>query len=217
MTPGQFGLIIQSSIALLCLAITWLVFYADYHCDSFRQKMFALRDEVFDYAKAGNIAFDHPAYVELRSLMNGMIRFAHRLTLGQLAVIGLNAKKRPREADDFSERFEKDLQSVKSGQVRNQMRRYHDQVTRLMVVHFLTGSLLLMVVVGALGATAMIAKRLVGTRQAGQPTRRLGTDTKKAAYEVAARRLPVKELETRASTYEEPRRRGRAVGAMASA
>src|ERR1035438_269806 len=120
--------------------------------------------------------------------MNGMIRFAHRLTLGQLAVIGLNAKKRPREADDFSERFEKDLQSVKSGQVRNQMRRYHDQVTRLMVVHFLTGSLLLMVVVGALGATAMIAKRLVGTRQAGQPTRRLGTDTKKAAYEVAARR-----------------------------
>ncbi len=38
--------------------------------DCFRQNMFSVRDELFDYAAAGNISFDNPAYILLRLQMN---------------------------------------------------------------------------------------------------------------------------------------------------
>ncbi len=49
--------------------------------DCFRKNMFAVRDELFDYAAAGNISFDDPAYVLLRRQINGMIRYGHQLTV----------------------------------------------------------------------------------------------------------------------------------------
>ena len=59
----------------------WLFFwrYRALRVDEFRQKMFALRDQLFDEAAAGLIQFDHPAYGMLRSTMNGFIRFGHKL------------------------------------------------------------------------------------------------------------------------------------------
>jgi len=48
--------------------------------DSFRANVFALRDELFDFAAAGNISFENPAYSELRVSMNSVIRFAERIT-----------------------------------------------------------------------------------------------------------------------------------------
>jgi hypothetical protein len=214
MTLQQFGLIIQSSIALLCLAITWLVFYADYHCDSFRQKMFALRDELFDYAESGNLSFDHPAYVELRSLMNGMIRFAHRLTLGQLLVMMLSTRKSTGGTNDFAARLAESLKPIKSGQVRNQMRRFHERATVLMVKHLICGSLLLMLFLGITTALAMTLKGVFGSRHVGGTKGQLRADTKEAAYQVAFRRLPVKELETRVLRYEEPHRSGDELGEL---
>ena len=51
--------------------------------DAFRQRAFAIRDELFDYAADGNIAFNDQAYWRLRLAMNGMIRYSHRLTFGE--------------------------------------------------------------------------------------------------------------------------------------
>lgn len=65
------------SLLLLWGLMGWL--YPDYRVDVFRQQMFALRDELFDYARAGNIAFEHPAYVMLRETAHDFIRRAERL------------------------------------------------------------------------------------------------------------------------------------------
>jgi hypothetical protein len=51
--------------------------------DAFRQEMFGLRDELFDFAASGAVAFDSQAYVRLRCMMNGLIRYSHRMTLGE--------------------------------------------------------------------------------------------------------------------------------------
>lgn len=67
------------SLLIICCLVFWG--YRTYRVDLFRQKMFWLRDEFYDYADAGNIDFTHPAYGVLRSTMNGYIRFGHRLTL----------------------------------------------------------------------------------------------------------------------------------------
>lgn len=72
---------VTTTISLLGIygIVFWL--YRDYRIDSFRQSMFSIRDELFDFAANGNIDFDHPAYTQLRELINGYIRFGHRVRI----------------------------------------------------------------------------------------------------------------------------------------
>jgi hypothetical protein len=84
MSPETFSLIFQSATALALLLIISLVWRTAQRVDVFRQRMFSVRDELFDYAESGNITFDHPAYQLLRNSMNGFIRYAHRLSFFQV-------------------------------------------------------------------------------------------------------------------------------------
>src|SRR5688572_15210276 len=54
-----------------------------YTRDSFRQRAFALRDELFTFAAVGHVDFNDPAYSMLRARMNSVIRFSHRMTFGE--------------------------------------------------------------------------------------------------------------------------------------
>ena len=79
------------SSLLSILGLVYLVFwcYRALCRDMFRQSMFELRDELFDYALEGHIDFNHPAYGVLRNTMNGYIRFAHHLTAWQGIILAL--------------------------------------------------------------------------------------------------------------------------------
>lgn len=73
------------SLALLWFFLFWL--YKDLCVDHFRQRVFALRDELFDAATSGKIPFDHKAYGRLRVTMNGAIRFAYQISLLHFLVV----------------------------------------------------------------------------------------------------------------------------------
>ncbi len=75
----------------------WLVFFGwkEIRVDALRQELFALRDEVFDAAADGLIAFDHPAYGTFRNTLNGFLRFAHRVSPFEFFLWYLVAKYRP--------------------------------------------------------------------------------------------------------------------------
>ncbi|MDF3241955.1 hypothetical protein [Pseudomonas veronii] len=64
------------------LTLYWLyeVEYKRYRLDKFRDKLFMIRGGLFDAAARGEIPLDHPAYLILRTNINGMIRFSHDLT-----------------------------------------------------------------------------------------------------------------------------------------
>jgi hypothetical protein len=83
MTNEQILTAISSLISLLgiCYLLFWR--YQPLFLDAFRQDMFGLRDELFDYAAAGKIDFGHPAYVLLRTIMNGSIRFGYHISAWQ--------------------------------------------------------------------------------------------------------------------------------------
>lgn len=68
------------------VALWWLVFFAfrDYRVDAFRERLFRLREDLFLFAANGGIPFEHPAYRILRSTINGMIRYAERISLAWL-------------------------------------------------------------------------------------------------------------------------------------
>jgi hypothetical protein len=55
--------------------------------------MFGLRDELFDFGVRGELAFSHPAYQLLRTTMNGFIRYGHRLSIIQVALIAMTRKR----------------------------------------------------------------------------------------------------------------------------
>ena len=81
MTETSLGLTALSTT--LSLVGLWALFqwlYRDYRVDLFRERLFALRDRLFEVAASGKIAFDDPAYGSLRSMLNGYIRFAHRVS-----------------------------------------------------------------------------------------------------------------------------------------
>lgn len=55
--------------------------------DAVRQRFFEIRDDVFDAAAQGKIAFNDPHYVEFRNTMNALLRNARELTIWRMAVL----------------------------------------------------------------------------------------------------------------------------------
>ena len=86
-------------VSFLVLAfLYYLVFgvYQRYRVDRFRHDLFVLRDDLFDRAADGYISFDHSAYILMRTLMNGYIRYAHQLSLFQpLFVLAMERVRGP--------------------------------------------------------------------------------------------------------------------------
>ena len=77
---------LQSLISLAALLFLLLVLFNSYREDRFRQQLFELRDQLFDDAVAGRISFDSKAYRATRFILNGMLRFAHRVSLSRFVV-----------------------------------------------------------------------------------------------------------------------------------
>jgi hypothetical protein len=71
-------------IGLFALWFLYFVCWRELRVDTFRQRLFAVRDDLFDYAASGAIGFNDPAYSTLRELSNSLIRFAHRATFARV-------------------------------------------------------------------------------------------------------------------------------------
>lgn len=96
MTAQTFIIVIE---AILCAALlVWFVFgpWQKVWVAVSRQHIFELRDQLFDMAADGKIAFSNPSYIRLREFLNGCIRFSHKITfesfLVWLACIGPKSK-----------------------------------------------------------------------------------------------------------------------------
>jgi hypothetical protein len=143
------------SIAGLWILLFWL--YRDYCVDKFRQDMFALRDELFDAAANGQLAFDSTAYGVLRRTMNGFIRFAHRFTLLQaLLLVGIARDGIEHGADSFAARWDRATRDL-SPAANEIVLRYRMRMNVLVLKYVLLSSpiLLLTVVIPLVGWIAL--------------------------------------------------------------
>lgn len=55
--------------------------YNSYRIDRLRQDLFSARDALFVQAAAGEISFESRAYQATRTILNGMIRYTHQVSL----------------------------------------------------------------------------------------------------------------------------------------
>ncbi len=138
--------LLYSCLSLLGLwfIVFWL--FRDYNVDAFRQKMFALRDELFDLAADGIISFDHPAYGMLRNVMNGMIRFGHRLSLFNWLLMVASQAYNAEQALSFSKRWEENTKDL-SAEVKGKLVQYQQWMNLMVMRHLLTSSPLLMLTI----------------------------------------------------------------------
>lgn len=88
------GMTLYGLILWVLLGILWWFFfdvYYKYRLDVFRQELFEIRDNLFDEAARLGI-FNEKAYTMTRITINGMIRFAHEVSLLRFAVAYFSQK-----------------------------------------------------------------------------------------------------------------------------
>jgi len=144
MSETQLAVVLQFSV--VSLLWTFIVFKAVPYArlDGFRQKMFGIRDEMFDYAANGNIAFDHPAYVMLRHQMNGLIRHGHQLTVFRcLMTVAMRKIEGTTLDTSWHSEWQKSLDSLKSNEVRETLMTFYQRSMWLAAKRLLWGSPLL--------------------------------------------------------------------------
>lgn len=72
--------------------LLWSLFYISARTlllNILRQRLFEIRDDLFDFAADGGIEFTNPVYQELRTDINNMIRFAHKLSFARMILAQL--------------------------------------------------------------------------------------------------------------------------------
>jgi hypothetical protein len=141
MTESTLAVIIQNAIGVVLLIIILLKLLPALRLDTFRQKMFAVRDELFDYAANGNVRFDDPAYRLLRQSMNGFIRYGHQLTFYRMVLTVFDAKLRSKPPEKpWTDKWTHALNALKSERVRNDLIEFHAREMELVTWRVTLGS-----------------------------------------------------------------------------
>lgn len=146
------------SVALILIFLFKM--YEDYRVDKFRQDMFKIRDDLFDNAMHGRLSFDDPSYGLIRRVINGHIRFAHRINILDLAMFAtILAHENYVIREPFSVRLLKSMENLTG----DQKELITDAVTRMnfkIIEHLSLSSPVILTVVTPLVFLAL-AKRHV--------------------------------------------------------
>ncbi len=159
MTAEQLVRFSESVTCLIFIVGVIVSLWSDFRVDQFRQRMFAIRDELFDYAASGAIDFNDPAYRLLRQSMNGFIRYGHQLTLFRL-LLTIGGWRMSHEEPElrWAERFARAVRDIRDASVRKSIEQFHLRATDLVLRHLILGSPILMVVL-LCGSLAMLVHR----------------------------------------------------------
>lgn len=155
---------------LLLIGIWWLYFieYKGYRLDATRQALFRVRDSLFEEAACGKLgpeAFDSEAYGMMRTMLNGGIRFAHKISFWRIfGTIYADKRYRDRKASqEFDQRFENALRRLPySGRkaILTARRDLHNVVIEHMVFSSFAFTVLFTLTV-VLGLSGLFIKRLL--------------------------------------------------------
>jgi hypothetical protein len=131
---------IMSLLGLIALWAFWFYLWKPQRVDVLRHRLFALRSDLFDLAMSGAVPFDHPAYTQLRLLINGVIRFAHRATFPSFLVAAAQSGDAPPDALITWKRSVENLPD----QTRERIFSIHREVSQALVNHVISGSIFLL-------------------------------------------------------------------------
>ncbi len=151
---------------MLITGIWWLLFIEmkSYRLDLSRQKLFNIRDTLFKNAPDRDIPYDSDAYTLMRTTINGMIQFTHKLSFIRLiTILVIDKKLGGKRSSQFDNSMAAALENVSPDNKRyleNIRKRMHVVILR----HIAYSSIFLSTVVTAaifLRSTKYIAKAVL--------------------------------------------------------
>ncbi|MGD0007454.1 MAG: hypothetical protein ABSE93_02765 [Terriglobia bacterium] len=149
----------------LALFLFWTLcfhYWRRYRVDALRERLFQIRGELFDFAANGAISFDDPAYGQLRAVMNGMLRFAHKFTFSRLAMVLVLRKKLERlHPGGFLADWGEAVSRLPEG-TQKSLREFHGRMIAAIAWHIVSGSPVLWIFF------ACLAFRLLAGGKAGR-------------------------------------------------
>jgi hypothetical protein len=87
-------------IGLCVLWLIWSLGFKSLSLDYFRERLFELRFKLFRLGMSGDLPFDSDAYRSLETLMCGLLRYAHRVTL-LTYIFSLVEQERAKQEKDY--------------------------------------------------------------------------------------------------------------------
>ena len=159
----------------LVLFIAWLIWYQywiPYRVDYFRQRLFKMRDELFEYAAAGNIEFAHPAYTDLRLTINALIRYGHRVTIWRIvmSMVSIRRSGYSHIADSYAE-WRKQTERIENEETRNRIYAFRSEISQIMAAHMVLISPMTLVVVAAIAIYLRACKMMKSLSAARDATK----------------------------------------------
>lgn len=141
MNNAPFEMLISCIGAGACWML-WFYFVKEYRVDAFRERLFSVRDRLFDFAASGQVSFDDPAYSELRALINGMLRFAHRVSFLTL----LTSVRNPSSGSEVSNPYQhwKDSLVDLAPETKEHLEQIHSQLFSAYMKQLVEGSIVLL-------------------------------------------------------------------------
>lgn len=132
-----------------CLILWWYMNTArvEIRVDQTRQRLFALRDDLFDSAARGEVSFESEAYQLTRQTLNGVIRFCEDLTFFRFLVfswyIGPHKKQL---SEEYSFKIETAFRQVPENQ-KAVLEKTRTEMHMLVMLHMIECSFLLTLLV----------------------------------------------------------------------
>lgn len=134
-------------ILFLSTSLWYLIFFVrrQYLIDFARQRLFQIRDELFEQASNGKFSFDEKLYGMTRTNINGAIRFIHKVSAWRLlGIIALShLKGEPPQLKKFRHDWEKAVSEVSSDEAKQILLSANTKMRTELLIHIVRGSIFL--------------------------------------------------------------------------
>ena len=137
-------LVIDVSLVLISLRLL-----KEYRIDKLRTELFILRDQLFDHAVSGKISFSDPAYTTLRSNINTLLRFAHkvsftRIMLSSMVIVKSSAGRK--KTLEHTKKWETVLAGLEDEELRKYVKNLHEESIFTIIKHTALGGAIWLVI-----------------------------------------------------------------------
>lgn len=123
------------SIAALLASVQYILFPT--LDEGFRHRLFAIRRKMFLLMAEKSLAPSTPAYTQLRTTINGLLRFTEKLSFLRLVFHGFIFRS---QTQSYIEKVERQLNEIKEEDIRSQLREYRQKVGYEIIRHVLIKS-----------------------------------------------------------------------------
>lgn len=134
---AAWDLVQLGAIALMGWFLIFIA-WVPYCRDRLRDDLLTVRRKLFWMGTSGEIAFDHPAYLQLWNTMNGYLRTAHRVSFFAIIMTLLCAYQQVRDGDrpigKAARDWERPMQSLPVA-TRNRLGQLHQQMHFAILIH----------------------------------------------------------------------------------